>query len=183
MNEFNSVLIESVKAGFEPRYIFFWGHTPVGAIGVQCFSQWWEGNGFTDGEHTYYTAEHYMMAQKALLFDDKEMFEKIAANTNPRDVKALGRKIKNFNSEVWDEEKLQIVERGNFFKFSQHPALRDFLIAIIVEASPFDPIWGIGMDANHPDRFYPEKWKGQNLLGIALMSVRELLIISTADVS
>lgn len=76
-------------------------------------------------------------------------------------------------------EKSQVVVNGNLHKFGQNPELRDFLLStgdkVLVEASPYDKIWGIGLDANNPDACAPKLWKGENLLGFALMEVRGLL--------
>ena len=120
-----------------------------------------------------------MMAQKALLFNDDETFNKILNVGHPSDVKQMGREIKNFDKKIWDKKKFEIVKRGNIYKFEQNPRLKDYLLQtgdkILVEASPFDTIWGIGMsqDDVHIDDIY--KWRGENLLGFALMEVRDLL--------
>jgi ribA/ribD-fused uncharacterized protein len=161
-------------------FLFFWGHQPAkdGIITKSCFSQWWMASFENDGK-LYLTAEHFMMARKAALFGDTEIEEQILVTKSPKDVKALGRKINNFNNDIWNEHKYEIVKEGNFFKFSQNEPLREFLIGtkskVIVEASPVDSIWGIGMSENDPDAQSPELWKGENLLGFALMEVRYLL--------
>lgn len=173
-------ITESELSGAQERYLFFWGHQPSknGDITKSCLSQWWPSMIKEEGR-IYHTAEHYMMAHKALLFNDIESVELIAENTNPKEVKALGRKVKNFDEQKWNQAKYEIVRQGNLLKFSQNPSLASYLISsgsdIIVEASPVDAIWGIGMAENHPDVMYPEKWKGENLLGFALMEVRDEL--------
>jgi ribA/ribD-fused uncharacterized protein len=176
MNTQINKLIESKNTNF----LFFWGHQPAkdGIITKSCFSQWWMASFENDGK-LYLTAEHFMMARKAALFGDTEIEEQILGTKSPKDVKALGRKINNFNNDIWNEHKYEIVKEGNFFKFGQNEELREFLVGtkskVIVEASPVDPIWGIGMSENDPDAQSPELWKGENLLGFALMEVRYLL--------
>lgn len=163
------------------KYIFFWGHQPTkdGTITKTCFSQWWESP-FTVNNIEYKTAEHWMMAQKAVLFNDTITFEKILQAKTAAEAKKLGREVINYNDAIWLENRYAIVKEGNFHKFSQHPELRSFLIStanrILVEASPVDPIWGIGMASDDPNIQFPEKWKGLNLLGFALMEVRDELI-------
>lgn len=162
------------------KFIYFWGHQPQknGEIGKSCFSQWFEISFKHDG-NVYKTAEHWMMAEKARLFKDEEILLKILNSNSAGEVKKLGRKIKNFNEEVWNENKFDIVVRGNYLKFEQNNKLSEFLLStndrIIVEASPYDAIWGIGMLATDENSENPAKWKGENLLGYALMKVRDLL--------
>lgn len=184
-----NILDGMMQSGYKPEFVFFWGHTPTksGFITKSCLSQWWMGHPFVgDSNVQYNTAEHYMMAQKARLFKDDEAFEKIVSSTDPREVKALGRLIKNFDNQVWEENRLFIVATGNMMKFSQHPELIDFLLGtsdkILVEASPFDTIWGIGMDEHNSKCEQPAKWHGENLLGFALMEVRSLLRMAIAGV-
>lgn len=120
-----------------------------------------------------------MMANKAELFGDMETKDKIMQCSTPKQIKALGRMVKGFDQEIWDKFKHSIVVNGNWRKFSQNRALCDFLLAtgdsILVEASPVDKIWGIGLAADNPDAQNPLKWKGQNMLGFALMEVRDEL--------
>ena len=99
--------------------------------------------------------------------------------SDPKEMKALGKKVKNFDQVIWDKVKYSIVLNGNYYKFSQNPEMRDFLIStgdkILVEASPLDRIWGIGLSAQDHNANKPEAWKGENLLGFALMEVRDEL--------
>ena len=143
-------------------------------------SQWWPA-AFEEERVVYKTAEHYMMAGKAKLFNDKEIFERILSKISPKDVKDLGRQIKNFDATSWDQHKYQIVERGNYLKFSQNKELNHFLIQtgskVLVEASPVDPVWGIGLAEDNAYAWEPAKWRGENLLGFALMEVRDKLNI------
>ena len=164
----------------ESKFLFFWGHQPNkdGSISKTCFSQWWLSAFEVEGI-TYKTAEHWMMAKKAELFNDKEVFEKILLADSPAEAKKLGREVKNYDDKLWLANRYEIVKQGNYHKFNQNPALKQFLIntndRVLVEASPVDPIWGIGMAGDDEDVMYPEKWKGLNLLGFALMEVRDEL--------
>lgn len=163
------------------KYIFFWGHTPSpdGNITKTCFSQWFNCNFTVDGVE-YHTAEQYMMSQKALLFGDTEVNNEIMSAKHPKQFKALGRKIRHFDGNIWNEKKTDIVIRGNYAKFSQNPELKDFLLStgkrILVEASPYDKIWGIGMKADNKGVENPLNWNGENLLGFCLMEVRDILL-------
>ena len=134
---------------------------------------------FTEMGVTYNSAEQYMMAQKALLFDDIKTYDKIMSLSNLYKIKALGRLVKNFNQEIWDKHKEDIVFNGNLLKFSQNKKLCKQLLATgdkeIVEASPTDTIWGIGLAETDPDIYDKSKWRGTNLLGKAIMKVRNVL--------
>lgn len=165
----------------ESKFLFFWGHQPSkdGLITKSCFSQWWisafEVNGIT-----YKTAEHWMMAKKAELFNDFKILEKILLANSPAEAKKLGREVKNYVDSVWLKNRYEIVKQGNLYKFEQNPELKEFLVntkeRILVEASPVDAIWGVGMASDHMDIKNPKKWRGLNLLGFALMEVRDELI-------
>lgn len=152
------------------QIILFYQNTP--------FSQWFNSP-FTIDNINYINAEQYMMAEKARLFKDDIVLKKIMKTSSPKTIKSLGRKISNFNGSVWDQYKYDIIIRGNHAKFSQNLNLKQFLLTtdndIIAEASPYDKIWGIGMSSKHPDAYNPKKWKGLNLLGKALMEIRDLL--------
>jgi ribA/ribD-fused uncharacterized protein len=164
----------------ENKFLFFWGHQPAndGTFTKTCFSQWWKSS-FIVEQIEYKTAEHWMMAKKAILFNDNETFDKIIECKTPAEAKKLGREVKNYNDSIWLENRFEIVKNGNLNKFSQNKDLLQFLLntkeQVIVEASPVDPIWGIGMASDHKDIKNPEKWKGLNLLGFALMEVRDEL--------
>lgn len=170
-------IIEWCKTDLKSKFLFFYGSKMnFEQIGKECLSQWYECDFTVDGIR-YHTAEQYMMAQKALLFNDKESYHKIMTANKPREYKAIGRKIKGFNQDIWDERKYDIVYEGNYAKFYQNEALGRFLEhtedKVLVEASPFDEIWGIKMSEDNPDIYNPEKWNGQNLLGFILMDVRD----------
>ncbi len=171
--------IEKYCSGETIKYVFFWGHTEKGdEVTKACFSQWYPCT-FVVDDVTYHTAEQYMMAQKARLFGDLEIFKEIMAANNPKTYKDLGRKIRGFNEAVWNANKAQIVIDGNYAKFTQNPVLGEFLAQtgsrVLVEASPYDAIWGIKMATTTPGIENPAIWKGQNLLGFALMEVRDMI--------
>ncbi|MEM6684678.1 MAG: NADAR family protein [Bacteroidota bacterium] len=162
------------------KFLFFWGHVPAkdGKITKSCFSQWWEDE-FTVNHQVYKTAEHWMMAAKAQLFKDVATRNKILKAAHLHEAKQLGRKVKNFDPKIWNQHKFDIVVEGNYHKFSQQKHLQQFLLQttdrILVEASPKDKIWGIGVSENDENVHNPNCWRGQNLLGFALMEVRDRL--------
>ncbi len=164
----------------ESKFLFFWGHQPNkdGSISKTCFSQWWLSS-FKVDKVIYKTAEHWMMAKKAELFNDNEILAKIIKANSPAEAKKLGREVKNYDDKLWLANRYEIVKQGNYHKFSQNKDLKTFLLntkdRVLVEASPIDSIWGIGMATDHKDVSNPEKWKGLNLLGFALMEVRDEL--------
>ena len=173
-------LKEHIQRGEKFNYLFFWGHRQKieGVVDKSCFSQWFPV-GFTIDKIYYKTAEHYMMAEKARLFD-ASMIESILKASTPNEVKKLGRKVKNFDDKIWNEEAFGAVVRGNMAKFSQNYKLKSFLLStknkILVEASPYDKVWGIGMIAEDERAINPIKWDGKNKLGFALMVVRDKII-------
>jgi ribA/ribD-fused uncharacterized protein len=172
-------LSEKLQQDETVDYNFFWGHKAAkdNSITKSCFSQWWPSAFTVDGIE-YKTAEHWMMAKKAELFNDAAMLDAIIKTDKPGSAKSFGRKVKNFDAAIWDAHSFSIVVEGNRHKFSQHPALENFLLKtnneVLVEASPVGFIWGIGMGKDHVNAINPEKWRGKNLLGFALMEVRDL---------
>jgi ribA/ribD-fused uncharacterized protein len=173
-------LEEYIALGHHVKYLAFWGHTqPIKSkVCKSCFSQWFESP-FSVNEVLYKTAEHYMMAQKALLFGDHKSFEKIIAVSHPGEVKKIGREISGFSESAWEANRFEIVVTGNLAKFSQNHSLGEFLISsgerVLVEASPVDRIWGVGLAVDSVDIETPKNWLGLNLLGFALMHVRHKL--------
>ncbi|GMH38422.1 hypothetical protein BSKO_06306 [Bryopsis sp. KO-2023] len=164
--------------------VYFWGAAPQ-KYPAGCkhfvFSQWHmcefvdpdNGNNFT-------SAEQYMMAGKASLFNDHATLQKILECHDPRKVKALGRRVVDFDDEVWKAHRYEIVRKGNELKFGQNEDLREALLSTgdldIAEASPVDRIWGIGLNPQKAaETTSPSQWKGQNLLGKALIEVRQKL--------
>ncbi|RYD51210.1 MAG: NADAR family protein [Sphingobacteriales bacterium] len=173
-------LLETIRTDTAVDYLLFWGHqkSKDGTITVSCFSQWWPSP-FTVEGVVYQTAEHWMMAQKALLFKDQVSYQKIVEAGSPKEAKALGRGVQNYEDALWTEKRFEIVVAGNMHKFSQDDGLAAFLHStgtkVLVEASPVDPIWGIGLSADSPKAQDPTQWNGLNLLGFALMAVRDRL--------
>lgn len=160
------------------KYVYFWGHTAKqGVLGKECFSQWYSAR-FTLDDVAYKSAEHYMMAQKARLFDDDEMLQKILESKSPAEAKAFGRKVRGFSQEAWKAHREDIVTQASVAKFSQNKALGDYLKGtknrVLVEAAPRDRIWGVGLGQERAAEG-PQGWRGLNLLGFCLMRARELI--------
>ena len=149
------------------KHVFFWN-------GI--YSQWHKAPMIIDGVE-YNCCEQYMMHQKALTFNDLEIAEKVLQTSNPKDQKGLGRQIKGFDKDKWDSVCLGIVYKGNFAKFTQNPDLMSMLLStgdrLLVEASPLDKIWGIGMAEEDPAVDDPANWKGLNLLGWSITLVKQ----------
>ena len=151
-------------------HIYFWG-------GI--YSQWYKT--FIEAPHHvhYNCAEQYMMVGKAHLFGDEEAKEKIWKLDHPADQQMAGRRVKNYNQEKWDEKKFDIVVRGNVYKFMSNPDLKKQLLAtgdkIIVEGSPTDTVWGVGLHYANSKIEDEKNWDGENLLGKAIMKARELI--------
>ncbi|QEN91233.1 NADAR family protein [Labrys sp. KNU-23] len=175
-----SRLEEDFRAKARLKFVFFWGHQPAkdGRITTSCFSQWWPAP-FDVAGVRYPTAEHWMMAGKARLFGDGQSLSEILMATSPKQAKQLGREVKGFESSQWDAQKYHIVTEGSIHKFDQNPALRKFLLstgdAVLVEASPVDRVWGIGLAGDDDRAGNPLLWRGENLLGFALMQARDHL--------
>jgi len=173
-------LIAALERGERVKFLMFWGHQPPrgGGVGRGCLSQWWPAEFTVDGVR-YRTAEHFMMAAKARLFGDAEAEAAIIAAGHPKQAKDLGRQVRGFDEEKWRDARFDLVVQGNLAKFGQNPELRDFLLGtgdrVLVEASPVDRVWGIGLAADDERAERPECWRGLNLLGFALMEVRQAL--------
>lgn len=173
-------LTSRIGKGGRVRYLHFWGHRPLpdGRIGASCLSQWWPSPFTVDGVR-YATAEHWMMAGKARLFGDPEAEARALAARTPAEAKKHGRLVRGFDEEVWRRERFRLVTEGSTHKFAADPALRAFLLntgeRVLVEASPVDRIWGIGLAADDERAQDPARWRGLNLLGFALMEARERL--------
>ena len=159
--------------------VFFWKISSGGVLDKGCLSQWFPGDFAVEGE-MYSCAEQYMMAEKARVFGDNATLGKILAAETPHEIKKLGREVAGFDGSIWDGMKFGIVVRGNMAKFSQNEKLRDFLVgtadATLVEASPKDRVWGVGLEETDRRILYPDLWQGENLLGKALMKVREEIL-------
>ncbi|MFB7663868.1 NADAR family protein [Kitasatospora sp. NPDC056138] len=175
-----------VAAGARPKYLLFWGHQPErdGQVGAGSLSQWWPAEFTVDGA-TYATAEHWMMASKARLFGDDQALPRILAARTPAEAKKLGRLVQGFDEERWATERFELVVQGNVAKFGQDDALREYLLGtaqrVLVEASPLDRLWGIGLAADNERATEPAAWRGLNLLGFALMEARTRLAAQQRD--
>jgi ribA/ribD-fused uncharacterized protein len=175
-----TALIRAVRAGARIKYLHFWGHRPRpdGRLGASCLSQWWPAPFTVDGVE-YATAEHWMMAGKARLFEDAAAERAVLAAGHPAEAKKAGRLVRGFDEAIWQRERFRIVVEGSVHKFGAHPQLREFLLGtgerVLVEASPVDRVWGIGLAADDEAAMDPERWRGPNLLGFALMEARERL--------
>lgn len=127
---------------------------------------------------TFNCSEQAFMYCKAMLFNDQEMADKILNSSNPVECKRLGRKVKNFNGDVWNEKKEGYMKSILYSKFINNPKLKEMLLStgdkIIVECSPYDNEWGCGLGV---DDFFNQNcnMNGHNKLGFALMAVREKL--------
>ncbi|WP_266160863.1 NADAR family protein [Dyella silvatica] len=177
-------LLRATARGEQYELLFFWGHrAKPGTVTKSCLSQWYDAPFVADGVR-YLTAEHYMMAHKAELFGDIAARDAILRAPDPGKAKALGRRVKGFDEALWAEHRFAMVVDANRHKFSQAGRLKRFLLntgtAVLVEASPSDAVWGIGLAADDADAKDPSQWPGLNLLGFALMQVREALRASAA---
>lgn len=177
--KYNKKSLEETNKEFKKKeFVFFWEDQPSNAsrISKTCLSQWWSCI-FCENDIRYSSAEQYMMHQKALLFKDYIIAEKIMSTENPKEIKKYGRKIEDFDEKYWKKNREKIVLQGNLLKFSQNSNLYDYMLStkeqILVEASPVDRIWGIGMKENDDNICNLNKWKGENLLGFILMEVRD----------
>lgn len=168
-------LCEKYNNGERFGYIFFWGEKFQNGY----LSNWYPCKFTVDGVD-YWCTEQYMMAKKAELFGDSGVQGMIMACNDQKKIKDMGRWVKNFDASIWDENKVRIVFEGNFAKFSQNEDLKKFILdtedKILVEASPYDKIWGIGRSTNDGTIIHnPNNWLGENLLGFTLMDVRSKL--------
>lgn len=145
-------------------YCFFW----------TGFMSQWTNDFFTENGIEFSCGEQYMMYHKAIHFRDQKTAQLILQETDPSKIKQLGRRVKNFDEVLWSLVKFDIVRKGNYLRFTQNPKSKEELLKYIdyelVEASPYDKIWGIGMGENDKEILNVEKW-GLNLLGIALTDV------------
>lgn len=176
----------ALAGGAQPEFLFFWGHRPRrdGSVGPSCLSQWWPAEFEVDGRR-YASAEHWMMWCKARLFGDHDAAGRVLEAATPAEAKKLGAQVRGFDPGAWEVERFGVVVAGNRAKFGQHPELAGFLRGtaprVLVEASPVDRVWGIGLTADDARAADPASWQGLNLLGFALMQVRDQLRPRLAD--
>ena len=165
----DDMLVNDPALRITDRYVFFWGGWP---------SQWHKSK-FVIDRVRYNCCEQYMMAEKARLFGDRDAERDILREHDPRKQKALGREVRRFDEESWRSVCRAIVYSANLAKFEQNADLRELLLKTsprtLVEASPSDSIWGIGLAKDDLRADQPEQWPGTNWLGIALGQVRETL--------
>ena len=151
------------------KYTFFWNG----------FLSQWHPSPFVDLESglKFNCAEQYMMWKKATEMGDVETAKKIMEAKHPREQKKLGRQVKNFDMEKWHKIKWDVVYNGTKLKFTQNPKLMEQLIntrgTLLVEASPFDKVWGIGLGEEDAKKIDEKDWPGENLLGKIITEFRE----------
>ena len=157
------------------KHVCFWNEWPsnwhpvefdVEVNGVKCH---------------FYNTEQYFMYMKAIVFGDEEIAKQILEVSDPKKVKALGRKVQNYDEAVWNEKRYQVMLKANVAKFSQNEDLKQLLLSPeyeghgFVEASPYDKVWGVRMFESNPDIDDETKWKGLNLLGKVLDETRSIV--------
>lgn len=175
-----ATLRAAIDRGESFEYLLFWGHRQkrAGVPDSSCLSQWFPARFEVDGE-TFHHTEQWMMAGKARLFKDEDVRAQIMAETDPGKVKKLGRRVKGFSEDTWVAHRFDLVVTGNEAKFAQNTGYGGYLRStgdkVIVEASPYDRIWGIGLSGEAQQATDPLAWQGDNLLGFALMVVRDRL--------
>jgi ribA/ribD-fused uncharacterized protein len=178
-------LLAVTESGHRAKYLCFWKDEPRrdGPAGPGCLSQWSPSPFTVDGVR-YATAEHWMMAGKARLFGDEAARRRAIEAGHPKQAKDAGRSVRGFDEEVWRRERFALVVEGSVHKFSAHPELGAYLLGtgtrVLVEASPLDRVWGIGLTADDERARRPADWRGLNLLGFALMEARARLAAAAA---
>ncbi|GGV79258.1 MULTISPECIES: NADAR family protein [Streptomyces] len=173
-------LVREVRAGTDITYLCFWGHRPRrdGRMGASCPSQWWPAP-FTVDAVTCPTAEHRTTAGTARPFGDAGTERRMPAARHPGQATARGRLVRRSDEETWARERRASAVEGGVHELAAHPELRGFAPGtgdtVPLEAGPLDRVWGVGPAADDAAATDPERWKGLNLLGFALMEARERL--------
>ena len=148
-------------------------------IGETDFLSNWYVSNFTVAGYSYFAMEQYIAHQKALAFGDLEIAEKVMGSGDFEEMKALGRQVRGYDNTVWNGIRQIVVYEGLLAKFGQNPELKQKLLttgdALLAEAEEYDPIWGIGLSMEDENNRNINAWNGQNLLGFALMQVRQKL--------
>jgi ribA/ribD-fused uncharacterized protein len=147
----------------------------------RCFSQFYKASFTIDGV-TFNCAEQWMMYNKSIMFPgNSDITRAILECSDPTKIKSYGRSVRGYREEDWNRARYDIVVRGNYAKFTQNSDICDILLetgdATLVEASATDRIWGVGLSIDSPAVYNPDLWRGQNLLGKALMDVRTKIIL------
>ena len=174
------------KLGFSQldgaNLVYFWKPKPkvANVVDAACCCQWWYSRIEFEGV-TFVTAEHAMMYGKAKMFGDQQAMDAILEERLPHVAKSIGRQVRNFNNRKWEDESYALVKAINKAKFTQDPRLKKWLLSlpentVIVETSPYDRIWGIGLAEDEPvDLKQLKNWQGQNKLGFAITEVLQEL--------
>jgi ribA/ribD-fused uncharacterized protein len=155
---------------------YFYGHSPK-CGDKRCFSNWYPSEFVDSNAITFSNSEQYMMYHKAKLFGDNSKAEEILQTSDPSKAKKMGREVRNFDPDIWNKNARDIVYSGCLLKFSQNEEIKNFLLStgdsVLVEASPYDQIWGIGISVKQATKGV--QWRGTNWLGECLMRVRNTL--------
>ena len=156
-----------------PTHVFFWGDKDI-------YSNF-HSSRFSDGERHYSCAEQCFMRSKAMFFGDHATGDRIMGPGRPYDYKKLGRQVAGYDDALWTQQRVAAMEQACLLKFKSNPGLLEQLLAtgtrILVEASPYDRVWGVGLGENDPRLDDQSQWRGENLLGQVLMSVRTTLAL------
>ncbi|XP_078575275.1 uncharacterized protein LOC144861327 [Branchiostoma floridae x Branchiostoma japonicum] len=172
LREHSAMATASEQNEVKERFTFFW-------LKDSPFSQF-HPSWFKVDDVMYCCAEQYMMYQKAVVFEDHEIGQQILETDVPPEIKALGRQVRNYDDDIWNAHCQRVVKEGNRAKFTQNPLLLKKLLATkgttLVEASPNDTKWGIGLHEKNPKAFNRSTWRGQNLLGAILTELRDELL-------
>jgi ribA/ribD-fused uncharacterized protein len=165
----NTEIVDGKEMVVKENFLLFWNGFP---------SQWHPST-FVLDKVVYNCCEQYMMACKAKTFKDTERLDLIMQSNSPAFQKKMGREVENYDEDVWNAVREDVVLYANLAKFTQDSSLKQWLLAtkdlVIVEASPYDKIWGIGMYMDNPNAIIPDKWNGLNLLGVAVMKARTII--------
>jgi len=178
-------LRDQLQAGTKLRFLsFLRPNAPLGKIDRACLSPWY-GCSFEIDGIKYNSLEQYLKSEKARLFEDEDIRQRIMSTSDPETIKNLGREVRNFDEEKWTEVKFDLAVKGNLAKFGQNLSLKEYLLSteerILVETHPYDNIWGVGLPEGHQAIRQPEIWPGSNLMGFALMVVRDSIKASLEE--
>lgn len=181
-------LKQQYEGGARPGFLFF-ADIRAGSketTNLTILTQWFRSPFLVDNE-LYHHAAHWMMVQKARLFNDPVAAVELLKMSDNKKIHERGKQISGFDQKHWEDHRYNIVMRGNLHKFTQHPALRAYLSGtyplVLAEANPDDKVWGIGLSEDAPGASDPHLWNGHNLLGFALMEVRDVLCGTAEETS